>query len=281
MKVLVTGAGGYLGRGITSQLIDMGVEVIATDISVKGIDNRAKCIQGDIFALDDPYGYFDCPDSVLHLAWRNGFVHNADSHLNDLPLHFAFLKKLIDSGICRVSVMGTMHEVGFHEGPIKADTPCFPMNAYGISKNALRQLLFSFARTKEVELQWLRAFYIVNNDPAGSSVFSKVAKAASLGEKTFPLNSGMNQYDFLDYGLFCRYVASTVVKDQADGIINICSGFPQRLSDRMNRFILENQFNIQLDYGAYPDRPYDSKAIWGDSAYLEQIMGSEFKRWCS
>ena len=188
MKVLVTGAGGYLGRGITSQLIDMGVDVIATDISVKGIDNRAKCIQGDIFALDDPYSYFDCPDSVLHLAWRNGFVHNADSHLNDLPLHFAFLKKLIDSGIDRVSVMGTMHEVGFHEGPIKADTPCFPMNAYGISKNALRQLLFSYAQTKDVELQWLRAFRMSPARPASPSPPSHVPSPGRIWCRPRPAN---------------------------------------------------------------------------------------------
>lgn len=35
------------------------------------------------------------------------------------------------------------------------------------------------------------------------------------------------------------------------------------MADRVERFIKENQYNIKLQYGAFPDRPYDSKAVWG------------------
>ena len=48
------------------------------------------------------------------------------------------------------------------------------------------------------------------------------------------------------------------------GIINICSGKPEKLADRVERFIKENGYRIKLQYGAFPDRPYDSKAIWGN-----------------
>ena len=33
MKILVTGANGYLGRGIVKAILDKGAEVIATDFS--------------------------------------------------------------------------------------------------------------------------------------------------------------------------------------------------------------------------------------------------------
>lgn len=56
------------------------------------------------------------------------------------------------------------------------------------------------------------------------------------------------------------------------GIINICSGRPEKLADRVERFIKENRYNIKLQYGAFPDRPYDSKAIWGDNSKIEKIM---------
>lgn len=54
-----------------------------------------------------------------------------------------------------------------------------------------------------------------------------------------------------------------------NGIINICSGRPEKLSDRVERFIKENQYNIHLEYGAFPDRTYDSKAVWGNNKKIQ------------
>lgn len=52
-----------------------------------------------------------------------------------------------------------------------------------------------------------------------------------------------------------------VIQSQEQGIINICSGRPKKLADRVERFIKENNYDIKLQYGVFPDRPYDSKAI--------------------
>ena len=67
-------------------------------------------------------------------------------------------------------------------------------------------------------------------------------------------------------------MAAAVQQDEIDGIINICSGRPERLCDRVERFIQENGYDIKLEYGAFPDRPYDSKAVWGSSDKISQIM---------
>ena len=83
---------------------------------------------------------------------------------------------------------------------------------------------------------------------------------------------GENQYDFIDYEKFCEQVAKAIVQDDIYGIINICSGKPEKLSDRVERFILENNYDIKLLYGAFPDRPYDSKAVWGDDSKIRGIM---------
>ena len=40
----------------------------------------------------------------------------------------------------------------------------------------------------------------------------------------------------------------------------------------MERFIEENGYKIKLKYGAFPDRPYDSKAVWGDGIKMEKIL---------
>lgn len=41
-KILVTGANGYLGVGIVKAILDMGNEVIATDVKVDNVDDRAE-----------------------------------------------------------------------------------------------------------------------------------------------------------------------------------------------------------------------------------------------
>lgn len=277
MRILVTGANGYLGRGICNELSTMGHEIIATDMKIDGLPNEVEGIECDLFSVENPFEYFSKPDKIVHLAWRNGFSHNEYSHMNELNQHIKFLEKCISSGISDIAVMGTMHEIGFFEGEVSEDTPCRPLNYYGVAKNALRDYLTILCNEKKVNLQWIRAFYIVDNSLYGSSVFSKISKAAKDGDITFPFNSGKNLYDFLDYKDFCNIVGKIVSQNRVNGIINACSGEPVRLSERVCRFIDENNYNLELEYGRYPDRVYDSKAIWGNTDKLKLIFGKHSK----
>ena len=163
LKILLTGANGYLGKGIVKRLLDDGIEVVATDYKDNLIDKRATIKTADLFHIEDPYHYFGEPDVLFHMAWRDGFVHNSPNHINDLPRHHAFISRMIDLGVRRVVVMGSMHEVGFFEGSINESTPCNPQSLYGISKNALRRLVELKCKEKNCVFQWLRGFYIVGN----------------------------------------------------------------------------------------------------------------------
>lgn len=272
MKILVTGANGYLGTGIISKLLDDGNQVVAADFSVDRCDKRSENVACNLFEIENPYEYFGEPNVLLHLAWQDGFIHNADSHINNLAMHHCFLKNMFESNIKKVVVMGSMHEIGFYEGSIDELSPCNPMSLYGIAKNALRHDCEYLAKFYNKTLQWLRGFYIVGNSSYGSSIFSKIVQAAIEGKKIFPFTMGLNQFDFIDYDLFCQQVAAAVEQDQINGIINICSGRPEKLADRVERFIKDNNYDISLQYGTFPDRPYDSKAIWGNNNKISKIM---------
>ena len=276
VRYCVTGADGYLGKGIVKTLLDNGVEVIAAGFNSKGVDERAEIVAGDIFELHDPYNDSGKPDTIVHLAWRDGFNHKASSHIEDLPKHCAFVSALAESPIEKLCVMGSMHEVGYHEGSVRADTPCFPMSRYGISKNALRDFCFLVARENNIECLWMRGYYIVDGDPNGCSVFSKIAQANLAGKKKFPLTSGKNRCDFLDYDVFCEMAVKTVMQPGLTGIVNICSGEPESLGSRVERFVKDEGFDIELQYGVYPDRLYDSPGIWGDlnESILAKGIGS-------
>ncbi|KOA58871.1 hypothetical protein BAAM0499_08645 [Bifidobacterium animalis subsp. animalis MCC 0499] len=272
MKILVTGANGYLGQGIVKELLDMGQKVIATDFATQHIDSRATRIACNLFDVEDPYSYFGKPDVLLHLAWRDGFKHYSDAHFDDLPKHYHLVKSMAEAGIKRIAVMGSMHEIGFFEGSINENTSSNPITPYGIAKLALRQATEVICAQKGVEFQWLRGYYIVGNSKYGCSIFSKITAAVENGEKQFPFTMGQNQYDFVDYDDYCRDVAAAVCQDNILGIIEIASGKPEKLADRVERFIKSNNYDIKLLYGAFPDRPYDSKAVWGDSSKIENII---------
>lgn len=272
MKILVTGSNGYLGTGIVKRLIDAGNIVICNDFLLDYVDDRAIKIVSNIFEIENPYDYFGQPDVLLHLAWRDGFRHQSDAHFEDLPKHYHFIKKMAESGVKQIAIMGTLHEVGFYEGCIDENTPCHPENFYGIAKNALRDVTKEICKENKVIFQWLRGYYIVGNSKFGSSIFSKITASALEGKKEFPFTTGENKYDFLNYEDFCYQVANAITQNKVNGIINICSGNPVSLAERVEQFIKENNFDIQLKYGAFPDRPYDSKAIWGDNKKIQEIL---------
>lgn len=272
MKILVTGANGYLGQGVVKALLDRGQEVIAVDFKTDFVDERASKYVCNLFEIEDPFGTFEEPDVIIHMAWRDGFRHDSLNHMNDLANHYHFLSRMIQAGISQVVVLGSMHEVGFFEGSINEATPTNPQSLYGIAKNALRQSIELLQKDYDFVFQWIRGFYIVGNVQYGCSIFSKIAEAVEQGKKEFPFTMGENQYDFLDYNDFCRQVALVTLQQRVQGIINCCSGKPMKLSERVEAFIRENHYDIKLQYGAFPDRPYDSKAIWGNNEKILSII---------
>lgn len=275
MKILVTGANGYLGVGIVKELLEKGCQVIAADRCTNEVDARAKCVDCDLFEVTEPYEFFGMPDAVLHLAWRDGFKHQSRNHLLDLPGHYIFLEKLIRSGIAKVAVMGSMHEVGFHEGEIDEYTSTNPLSLYGISKDALRRSMELLQKETPFVLQWIRGFYIVANTEKGCSIFSKIVQAEKAGKTEFPFTKGTNKYDFISYEKFCQQVAAVLCQDEVKGIINCCSGYAVPLKDEVESFLKQYNYEIKLNYGAFPDREYDSREVWGNRDKIDRIMSAQ------
>ena len=56
------------------------------------------------------------------------------------------------------------------------------------------------------------------------------------------------------------------------GIINCCSGKPVSLAKQMEWYISNNKLNIKLDYGKFPDRPYDSPCVFGDNKKINAVL---------
>ncbi|MCI6432052.1 MAG: NAD(P)-dependent oxidoreductase [Lachnospiraceae bacterium] len=273
MKLLVTGANGYIGSHVVKQLLDDGHTVYAADIKFDFVDERAIRLPVNIFeATENIFKETGEPDVCIHMAWRNGFVHNSDTHIEDLSKHFRFLKYMMEGGLKHIVVMGSMHEVGYWEGSINENSFTNPMSLYGISKNTLRQITEHLAKQYNVCMQWIRGYYILGDDLRSNSVFSKILKAEQEGKKQFPFNSGKNKYDFIEIHELAKQISAVAEQTEITGIINCCSGEPIALADKMEEFIEQHNLKIRLEYGAFPDREYDSPAVWGDNTKISKIM---------
>ena len=113
---------------------------------------------------------------------------------------------------------------------------------------------------------------LAGDDVKGSSIFAKIMQAAQSGKTLFPFTTGKSLFDFMKVDELARQIALASLQTKIAGVTNICTGKPESLASCVERFIQEHDLPIRLDYGKFPDRPYDSPGVWGDSTKIEQIQ---------
>lgn len=272
--VFVTGAGGYIGRHAVRALCDAGARVLIPAHHAQAADGRAERLDLDFFS-GSPTIFRDCgePDVCLHLAWRDGFRHGSDAHILELPKHYVFLRDMLRGGLRQLAVMGTMHELGGFDGEIGEDSVGCPDTLYGIAKTALRRTGRLLCEEHGALFQWLRAYYITGDDEHNRSVFTGILRAAERGETSFPFTSGRRRFDFIEVRELAGQIAAAVLQDRIGGVIECCSGRPEPLGERAERFIRERGLPIRLDYGAYPEKRPDG-AVWGSRRKIDAILAA-------
>ena len=281
MKILVTGASGFIGNYVVQILLNNGCTVIATSRNLAKVKHfswyeKVKYIPFDLNFSNDKnnlYKYFDCPDKVIHLAWEGLPNYDQDFHITEiLPKHKLFLNNLIDNGLKDVTISGTCLEYGMKEGCLTETDVCNPTNAYAKAKFDLYKFVLANSIEKKVNFKWIRLFYMFGAGQNDKSLISQLEKAIQIGAKNFNMSAGQQKRDFLPIESVASNIISLALQDQNQGIVNCCSGNPVSIENFVKAYLFKRGYELKLNLGFYPYTSYEPMSFWGDNTKLKNIL---------
>ena len=280
VKVAVTGASGFIGRYLLSELTNYPVEItaISRDSSrLSGVDAHIKINQFDLEAQSaDPYSELGSPDVLIHLAWENLNNYRSRQHFEDqLPLHYHFLREMVQGGVSSLFVAGTCVEYGLQQGALRETLSSQPILPYSYSKDALRKQLQFLQADIPFALTWGRLFYMYGEGQAANALYSQFQKAISNSEPSFNMSAGEQLRDYLHVSKVAQIIAQLAMRQENIGPINICSGEPISIRRLVEGWLTESGTEIQLNLGHYPYPDYEPMAYWGDRSYLDAHLELE------
>lgn len=275
--ICVTGANGYIARHVIPLLQQTRQwHITAIDLTDKGVFPPEipfyACNILNPAQTNQLYTKIDRQDVCLHLAWQDGFTHNALSHIDNLPAHFHFLQSLVEHGCKQLMVAGSFREYGPCNGRVSEDHPLIADNYYSWAKISLKHLLELYLKDKPVTLQWLRFFTPYGDDKHNNSILSKIIRWEAEGKTSFPFTEGTEQYDYIHVDELARQICAVAAQTDISGAINCCSGKPSYLKDKVEELIRSRGFTIRPSYGVFKAREYDSPVIYGDDTKIRQIL---------
>lgn len=284
MKILVTGATGFIGNYVVNELLKNNCQVIATSVS----EEKAKAaswfsqityIAFNLKGFDDNinyYSFFGEPDAMIHLAWE-GLPNYKDTfhYEENLPRHLAFLTNLINNGLTNLSVTGTCFEYGMKEGCLNEEMICEPANPYAIAKNELRIQLQLLNAHQSFNFKWIRLFYMYGQGQSVKSLISQLEIALDNNEAQFNMSGGEQVRDFLPVEEVAANIVEIALQNTVQGVINCCSGKPFTVKAFVEDYLKANNKSIVLNLGYYPYTDYEPMKFWGDNNKLKLIQSND------
>jgi len=285
MKILVTGATGFIGNYVIQELLRHGHTIIATSAHKENAKlapwyNQVKYIAFDLSLFDSSVNYqhfFDNPNMVIHLAWEGLPDYKSLHHVKaNLPGHVAFLNNLVENGLKDFTITGTCLEYGMQEGKLDEEMETLPSTAYAVAKDNLRKFLQELQQQqKSFTLKWIRLFYMYGKGQNPNSLLSQLKTALAKKDKEFNMSGGEQVRDFLPVEKVAEYIVKTALQNKFTGIINCCSGQPVTVKQFVNNYLQHKKQTIKLNLGHYPYSDYEPMAFWGDATKLKNILKNE------
>ncbi|TXI35145.1 MAG: SDR family oxidoreductase [Niabella sp.] len=280
MKVLVTGATGFIGNYVVNELLRRNCEVVATSRTPP--DEKVEWLPKVIYKpLDisntnnneNLFEYFEQPNCLIHLAWEGLPNYKSEHHLtHNLPSQKWFVEKLISEGVKNINIIGTCFEYGMQEGELKEDVLAIPDNPYAKAKNELRIFVEDLSKEFSFSFKWLRLFYMYGKGQAANSLIPQLEAALEKGDASFNMSGGEQVRDFLPVKKVATYIVDTALQNEMNGVINICSNQPVSVKEFVLNYLEQKNKTIRLNLGYYPYADFEPMRFWGNNEKLKSIQ---------
>lgn len=278
MKVMVTGATGFVGRHVVKALLARGhiVVAVARDFNrAKGISwfDQVEFIQCD---LHEDFSRLlkteNIPNAIVHLAWPGLPNYRDFFHVGkNLPADLAFLEAAVRSGVSQLQVAGTCLEYGMQYGPLTEEMETMPSTSYGLAKDSLRKALQLLQKEQQFVLQWMRLFYMYGEGQNSKSLLAQLDQAIDEKQAVFNMSKGDQLRDYLPIQEVAENFVRVLENPKIEGVINCCSGEAVSVVDLVQQRCKERGSTIRLNRGFYPYPDYEPMAFWGVPDKLNSI----------
>lgn len=212
MKIVITGAAGFLGSNLVNKLEEVGYDVLPI------LSNTTNPLQ--------TISYYE-PDIVVHCAWKGG---NNYKDINDISQQFINVSDGIEllkelsflpnkprfMGFGSFAEYGDLNNLALEEDWEK------PTNMYGISKLTLKNYSKNFCKINNIPWCWVRPCYVYGPGDVNTRLIP-----STINKLLYKQHVTLDQCDkFIDYMYIDDFVdfVYNIITQKAQGVFNICSG---------------------------------------------------------
>ncbi len=281
MKILLTGATGFIGSNIAKKLLDCGYEVHATHRTSSSFEKCIEFAEAINWINTETVDWKEQirainPDQLIHVAWGGIEAENRNNWEMQLS-NFWFSKEYLDlakeCGIKKVIAFGSQAEYGVYDFPVNETILPTPNDAYGSTKVLTANYLRNLFDNSTTEWYWIRVFSVFgegeNSNWLMPTVISKL-----INKEQIPLTSCEQRYNYLYIKDFLtQFLAVVECKENNSGIYNLCN--KESISLKKLLVQIANLMDVSsnlLQFGKIPLRSGQNMLIAGDNSKFLNIF---------
>ena len=232
MRVLITGATGFVGRHLVSRLASRGIECVTIGRNADTISSHH--IKHDLLSSASFESVLSKvnPTHLIHLAWYTEHGRYWDSDLNHdwSRSTCQILDAFYRCGGRHAFISGTCAEYDWEYGYcVEGLTPTNPNTHYGIAKDATRRHCEQIKKKYGGTLGWGRIFYPFGTGESQSRLIPSLFRVFKKRQQAFGVNCNVYR-DFLYVSDVADAIVCCVLSNY-DGPVNISSGNAIRLEE--------------------------------------------------